>query len=154
MKYSLCAFLAGSLILGGIFITPHFTHPRLVHAQGGCDLTSFTGAYGYIFNGYAYDPQNNVYIIASVGSLASDGNGGLTGGDTTNFDVTVLKRTFTGTYSINADCTGSSTLQMANGTSTSTAHGDIVAVNNAREVNFVQTDPNFIVSGTFKKQIQ
>jgi hypothetical protein len=29
---------------------------------------------------------------------------------------------------------------------------DIVAVNNAREINFVQTDTNYVFSGTFKKQ--
>ena len=154
MKRLLRSFIVGSVLLGGLLVIYHFSNTHSVHAQTGCDLTSFSGAYGYNETGYVYDNQGNVYILGSVGRIVADGNGGLTGAETYSFDGTVGKRTYTGTYSMNADCTGSVTLQSTGGTSTGPAHGDIVAVNNSREINFVQTDTNYIFSGTLKKQVQ
>jgi hypothetical protein len=152
MKRLLVAVGAGLIVLVGVLITYHLVRTRSVHAQTGCDLTSFSGAYGYNQNGYVYDSQGNLYFLASTGRIVSDGNGGVTGGDTYSFDGTIAKRTFTGTYSMNADCTGSATLQITVGNSSGSAHGDLVVVTNGNEINFVQTDPNYILSGIFKKQ--
>lgn len=99
--------------------------------------------------GYVYDRQGYVYYLASVGVATSDGAGNLTGSETMSFDGTVLKRKYTGTYTINADCTGSVTLQYADN---SVLHGDIVILNDAKEVNLVQTDSAFVFSGVLKKQ--
>jgi hypothetical protein len=154
MKRSVQSFIAVFTVFSGAFIATYFTHTPSVHAQTGCDLTSFSGAYGYNLTGYVYDNQGNLYFLASAGRIVADGNGGLTGADTYSFDGTIGKRTYTGSYSMNADCTGSTALQITAGTSTGTAHGDIVAVNNAREINFVQTDNNYVFSGSFKKQVQ
>jgi hypothetical protein len=47
------------------------------------------------------------------------------------------------------------TLQVTGGVGiTGTAHGDIVAVSNAREINFIQTDANDVFSGVLKRQNQ
>ena len=154
MKRFLHSLIVGCVLMGGILVVYHFSNTHSVHAQAGCALTSFSGAYGYNLTGYAYDDQDNVYILASVGRIVADGNGGLTGAETFSFDGTIGKRTYTGTYSMNADCTGSVTLQSTGGASTGPARGDIVAVNNSREINFVQTDTNYIFSGTLKKQEQ
>ena len=86
--------------------------------------------------------------------MVADGKGGVTGTDTFSLDGTIAHRTYTGTYSMNEDCTGSIVLQVTAGGTSATGHGDIVAVNNAREINFIQTDPNIIFSGVFKRQFQ
>lgn len=153
MKLSFGAFVAGLIVLTGILVTHSVTSTRSVHAQTGCDLSSFSGAYGYKLDGTVYDNQGNLYFIASAGRVVADGSGGLTGSDTYSFDGTIGKRTYTGTYTMNADCTGSATLQLTIGNSTGSVHGDIVAVDGAREIEFVETDTNYILSGTFKKQL-
>jgi hypothetical protein len=124
----------------------------VVHAQNKeCDATSLSGAYGYSLNGYVYDNYGYVYMLGAAGRLVSDGNGNLTGADTYSFDGTIVKRQYTGTYTMNADCTGSVTLTPSSGSAT---HADIVAVNNAKEVNLVQTDTGFILTGVLKQQSQ
>jgi hypothetical protein len=123
-----------------------------VHAQTkDCDATSLTGAYGYSLTGTVYDSQYNWYLLGAAGRLVSDGSGSLTGADTFSFDGDIVKRQYTGTYTMNADCTGSMTLTPPSGAA---SHFDFVAVNNSKEVNVVQTDTDWILTGVLKLQNQ
>jgi len=153
MRITLSVCLAAAIVLGGTFFAGRLGHLRAVHAQDtGCNAATFTGAYGYTMSGFVYDARGNAYDLANAGRLVADGNGGFTGADTFSFDGTIIKRKLTGTYTINADCTGSIVVQFDTGAVTGTNHGDIVAVSNAREINFIQTDPDFIFSGVLKRQ--
>jgi hypothetical protein len=153
MKIATSVLLASGIIVCGILVS--FFHPfPVAHAQTACDATAFTGAYGYTQSGYAYDAQGNIYFLAAAGRMVADGAGAITGTETLNFDGSVIKRQYTGTYTMNEDCTGSTTLTMAAANQGSPVHGDIVAVNNSRQVNFVQTDANFVFSGVLTKQNQ
>jgi len=154
MKTTTSILLAGAIFISGIFLANHLNRTTIAHAQTACDASTFTGAYGYTESGYAYDAQGNIYIIASTGRIVADGSGAVTGTETLSFDGTIVRRPFTGTYTMTGDCTGSVTLQYTSGTTGSTAHGDIVTVNNAQQINFVQTDPNFVVSGLLTRQNQ
>src|SRR6185436_7607144 len=147
MKPTTSILLAGAISICGIFLTNHLTRAPIAHAQTACDATTFTGAYGYTESGYAYDIQGNIYILASTGRMVADGNGTLTGSETLSFDGTIVRRQFTGTYTMTEECSGSITVQFASASAGAPIHGDIVAVNNARQINFVQTDPNFVFSG-------
>ena len=147
--------IAAALFFGGAVLINSLRHAPAIHAQNGCDASSFVGGYGYALSGYAYDADGNLYILAAAGRMVSDGNGNLTGADTFSFDGTISRRTYVGSYSLNSDCTGSMTLQVTGGVGiTGTAHGDIVAVSNAREINFIQTDANDVFSGVLKRQNQ
>ena len=86
--------------------------------------------------------------------MVADGNGTLTGSETLSFDGTIVRRQFTGTYTMTAECSGTVTVQFATASAGAPIHGDIVAVNNARQINFVQTDPNFVFSGVLVRQNQ
>lgn len=154
MKSKISIFLAGVISLFGIFLAIHLHRAPIAHAQSACDATTFTGAYGYSESGYAYDIQGNTYILASTGRMVADGNGGLTGTETLSFDGTIVRRQYTGTYTMTGECVGSVTMQFASASAGGTIHGDIVAVNNARQINFVQTDPNFVFSGVLTRQNQ
>jgi hypothetical protein len=118
---------------------------------GACDLTSFNGAFGYSLSGSVYDTRGYVYLIGAAGRMTSDGAGNLTGADTYSFDGNVAKRQYTGTYTVESDCTGSVTLTTPNGNST---HFDFVLVNDGKEVSLVQSDSGWIVTGSLKKQTQ
>ncbi len=116
-----------------------------------CDATSFTGAYGYSLSGYVYDNQGNSYYLGAAGRMVADGSGNISGGDTFSFDGSVGKRTYTGTYTINSDCTGALVFTTSGN---NTTHADLVLVNNGKEVNLVQTDSGYILTGILKQQVQ
>ncbi len=154
MKRTTSILLAGGISICGVFLANHLNRAPIAHAQSACDASTFTGAYGYSESGSAYDSQGNFYVLASTGRLVADGNGGLTGTETLSFDGTIVRRQYTGTYTMTGDCLGSITLQITPSNPATTLHGDIVAVNNARQINFVQTDPNFVFSGVLTRQNQ
>jgi hypothetical protein len=154
MKPTTSILLAGAISICGIFMANHLSRAPIAHAQTGCDASTFTGAYGYTESGYAYDIQGNIYILAATGRMVADGNGVLTGSETLSFDGNIVRRQFTGTYTMTEECSGSITVQFASTGASAPIHGDIVAVNNARQINFVQTDPNFVFSGVLTRQSQ
>jgi hypothetical protein len=155
MRKALFVLFLGAGTFGGGFLASHHWNPvRTVHAQSGCDATTLSGAYGYNLAGFAYDAQGNFYTLASTGRLVPDGNGGLAGSETFSLDGNILHRNYTGTYTVNADCTGSMVWQVPQGTATANIHADFVAVNNAREINLIQTDTDIIFNGVLKKQNQ
>ncbi len=127
--------------------------PRPVKAQSGCDATSLSGAFGYALTGAVYDQSGNLYYLAANGRLSADGNGALTGADTLSLDGSIVKRKYTGTYTLNSDCTGSAQLQISDGTSLGKgANLDLVVADSGKQVNLIQTDGSFVFSGTGRKQ--
>lgn len=121
----------------------------VARAQNTCDATTITGNYGYSFNGYVYDRQGYSYFLTAVGVASSDAAGNLSGSETYSFDGSIIRHKFTGTYTVNSDCTGTATLNYSDNT---VIHFDIVILNDAKEINAVQTDSGWIYSGTLKKQ--
>jgi hypothetical protein len=128
-----------------------FTAQPVARAQGGCTVANFKGAYGLAINGFFYDADGFQSVYSSAGLAVADGNGAITGTDTVNLDGTPTRgRQFTGTYTINSDCTGSTTLKDAAGNAI--ADLDLVVTNGGRDVALVDYDTDFILSGTAKLQ--
>ena len=122
--------------------------PSAQAQTGACDLTSVAGSFGYTLNGFAYDSQSYLYMIGAAGRMQSDSNGNLTGTETYSFDGNVLKRAYTGTYVVNADCTGSMTLTTAGGT---ISNFDFFLVSSGKEIDMVQTDANWVITAVLKQ---
>ena len=57
--------------------------------------------------------------------------------------------TFTGTYSVQPNCTGSLTV---NAGASGIIHRNLVIVEDGNEVEFVSTDPGLVIAGYMKKQ--
>src|SRR5438128_16329 len=72
-----------------------------------------------------------------------------TGSDTVSKDGTIGHRTLTGTFTVNANCSGSAKLQFSDGSATSM---DLVLGNGGQAINFIDTDNNVIVTGTATAQ--
>src|SRR5262249_21290843 len=124
--------------------------PSVVRAQTGCSATSLSNAYGYNFSGTFYDNVGNLYFYADVGVLSADGNGQLTGSDTVSKDgVIKQQRTFTGTYTVNPNCSGSAKFQFSDGSNTTM---DFALGNGGKAISFIDTDTNVIVTGTATAQ--
>jgi len=75
--------------------------------------------------------------------MTPDGNGDLAGVDTVSNDGLIGRRTFTGTYTVNGNCTGSAKFQFSDG---STKAMDFALSNGGKAINFIDSDNNVIVN--------
>jgi hypothetical protein len=103
------------------------------------------GDYGYVVTG------TNVGAgpVAAVGVVTADGVGGLTAFDTISVNGLVLKRTITGSYTTNANCTGTVSFTDNFG---QTTNADYVLVQERSEFNLIQTDAGAVTTGIGRKQ--
>ena len=74
-------------------------------SAASCSLATLSGAYGLIASGLS---QEGVSTVA-VDRFVADGNGNLSGSGTQSGNGTIETVTFSGTYSVASDCTGTVT---------------------------------------------
>lgn len=110
-----------------------------------CSDANLSAAYTYALSGSFIDNSGKQNAFSAAGRLVADGRGNLTGMQTVSQGGMITKGVqYTGTYTVNADCTGSATL--SNG-----AHLDFVITNNSL-IDFIQTDQGTNIAGTAQKQ--
>jgi len=115
-------------------------------AGPGCTAADFQGTYGYsgmgtIVEGAVTGP------VAFVGQLTSDGSGGFVGGDTISRNGEILHRTYTATYTVSPDCTGSYEADTTFGI----VHADFVIVAGGEELRNIRSDPGQVLTFNLKK---
>jgi len=126
------------------------TPPRVVHALT-CDVTALTGTFGYTVSGFFFDNSGNLQVYSSAGSFVGDGQGNLSGAETDAFSGSVVRAAaYSGTYSVNPNCTGSFTTN-------STAVGgpyiyDFVITDGGNGLQIVEADSGTNIAGTGRKQ--
>jgi len=76
-----------------------------------CKLQDLQGTYGFTLKGDNL-ARGVGYIVAGI--LTSDGSGNITGSGKQTVGGQVSDAAFTGTYQLNADCTGTTHLQFVN----------------------------------------
>lgn len=118
-RRALRAYLSGALFL--------VLAASAAHASPECSNASFKGKYVRTGTGTVV----GLGPLALIGVFSADGDGNLTGSVTTNVNGLVLRETFTGTYDIKPDCTGSETLNLSSGR---TSVNDIVVGNKGQDV--------------------
>jgi hypothetical protein len=136
----LSAVAAGTGLLFGAAPSP---------AVAQCSAKTLDGNYGYVVNGTNVGGALVPGPIAAVGFATADGSGNLTATDTVSVNGTVLRRAISGTYTVNANCTGQLTFTDSFG---QTTHLDFVVTQKGQEFNFIQTDPGAVTTGAAKKQ--
>jgi hypothetical protein len=127
-----------------------------VYAHEGCSLRTLNGSYGgtgtgWIATGPPPTLTSNTIPIAVVALQTFDGAGNFSSSNTTNLGGLVFTSTGSGTYTVNADCTGSVTSNMSNG---EVIHFSFVAVDNGRQLQNVSTDPGIVASSTATKIVR
>jgi hypothetical protein len=120
-------------------------------AAQDCTLATVKGTYTYSNSGFAVT-QDNFFFFAGMGVLTADGDGRVEGKDTTSTDGQIQRRSWTGTYRVNEDCTGTMSIRVSTPAGTFTGAFDIVANPNGKEVQFIQTDTGAVIQGTAKRQ--
>ncbi|MHB8217841.1 MAG: hypothetical protein ACYDDS_17350 [Candidatus Sulfotelmatobacter sp.] len=108
-------------------------------ANAACSNASVNGVYGITSTGL----NGSLQPAASVDQITADGAGNITGSSTKSIDGSIVTFTFTGTYSIAANCTGKATFKNQDGT---TEHDNIFLNNNNTGAFLIQTDSNHVQS--------
>ena len=118
--------------------------------EGGCSNASVAGKWGFTTNGTVV----GIGPRASLGILTLDGAGNLRNGKATaSLNGSVTDETFSGTYSVNPDCTGKLAIQIfdLSGNKLLSATLDLVFDENARHLRAIFTSavlPNSAGLGT------
>ena len=115
-----------------------------------CSNASLNGAYAYSAQGFGEvtpDISSTGFVpFAQTGLAVYDGNGHITSGTFTYSTTTAnggsLRGKFTGTYTVNDDCSGTATADLGDGT---LFHFDLV-VQSPSTYTLINTDPGAFVS--------
>src|SRR5215467_6495373 len=137
--------LTGFLVGGTVFALRLISIPS-VQAQDSCTIATFQGAFGYTFTGLT---GFNALPFAAVGRLLADGQGNLSGVETDSSNGEIFQRSYTGTYQVNADCTGSEVTIDNFG---KTVKCNFVIVTGGREIRVIETDTNTAIVGCLRQQ--
>jgi hypothetical protein len=113
-------------------------------AAGGCGPRSLNGAYGYAVQGQVIPPGTPELDTAVAGRIVFDAHGGLSGYEWASTNGVQETVTFTGSYSVQPDCTGTATLVNSNGR---TDHITLGLVEGGHELNLTVTDPGAVITG-------
>ena len=121
---------------GIIFLAALLGAPAAQAAQ--CSQGGTAGAYGFTLSGIVILPTGAV-PIAAVGRAVLDAAGNVSGTESRSVGGGFADETFTGTYSVNADCTGTTTIRFYEaGQLVRTSVLSIIFDNNSREIRMVQ----------------
>jgi len=118
-------------------------HAEESHA---CTNQTLVGRYGFTGEGFFGAPAP----AADVGTFVSDGEGNISGSDTINPGGKVTSRTFTGTYNVSSDCTGTVALLFTPALAVDLA---IVVDDRGREVRALQTNPQNVVFTAMARRV-
>ena len=105
---------------------------------------------------FAYSMDGELLVVERghvvFGGLMTFSGGRISGHDTVNYVSGSKRRTFTGSYSIEPDCSGVMKLSFTSGDTGGTAMLDFYVANGGRELRLVQTDKGRLAVGTATKQ--
>src|SRR5579872_2360657 len=123
-----------------------------VKAQSSCSARSLSGSYTYSLNGSYFASDNNNYGYSAVGQFTADGNGNLSGSETTDDGATIYTNdTVTGTYMVNGDCSGSATFNLAQD---QPINVNFVLTNAGKNIYLIETDDGTQTVGQATTQFQ
>ncbi len=107
------------------------------HARS-CSLAGSAGKYGFTLTGVVILPTGPV-PLAAVGRAVLDAAGNVTGTEARSLGGGFADETFTGSYTVNPDCTGTTTLNFfVSGQLVRTSVVSFVFDDNQREIRMVQ----------------
>ena len=114
-----------------------------------CSQFGVAGDYGYSFSGFVATPTGTFVPAAGAGRITFDRHGNVTGTQTRSLTGSALDETFSGSYTVNADCTGSFTVVVQPDTRTSVVN--LVWTDDTNGVSAVFTNPGFVIAVTARR---
>jgi hypothetical protein len=132
MKLNMTRILFGVIFFAALIGTPASAQAR------SCSLTDSAGNYGFTLTGVVILGTAPV-PIAAIGRATLDAAGNVSGTESRSVGGGFADETFTGTYAVNPDCTGTTTLNFyESGQLVRTSGLSIIFDNNEREIRMVQ----------------
>jgi hypothetical protein len=123
--------------LGGAFFLASLLIVQVANARS-CSLRGTAGKYGFTLTGVLILGTGPV-PIAAVGRAVLDDSGNVSGTESRSVGGGFADETFTGTYAVNPDCTGTTTLNFYDsGVLVRTSILSIVFDDHEREIRMVQ----------------
>ena len=116
----------------------------------GCSNSIIKGTFAFTASGSFAAPSPLTGQFVEVGTQTFDGAGGTTGTATLSSNGRIVPVTWTGTYVVNPDCTGTYTLLIS--PFGSTVRSYFVISDNATEFLAIETEPGFIILRTGRRQ--
>ena len=149
MRRALYVALVSGAVIGLAAMLSAGSSRNIVLADSGCTNHSLRGAYGFAVEGQTATTSGGTEPgeIAAAGQIKFDGNGGLTGKEWESFNGAITPITFSGTYTVNSDCTGRAAVH--NGM---TATFRLMLVERGQEVNIIESDQGVVAAGQITRQ--
>jgi hypothetical protein len=118
-----------------------------------CSFQTIKGAYGISTTGSIVF-AGPVGLVGDVGVITFDGNGGAAQTSTVSLNGVIIpsRSSVSGSYEVNADCTGSISLVLPTPTGTTTSTTHFVIVHNGEELMTIVTGAGRVLTGTAKRQ--
>jgi hypothetical protein len=110
-----------------------------------CKPRMLKGSYVYANSGFVVSGSDQI-PFAQAGRDVFYGDGTFTGAATVNTNGAVARIVYSGTYTLNPDCSGAATLTDNLG---GISHFDLFVSNSGTVLTYVQTDPDY-VTATFE----
>jgi len=125
---------------------PLLTSTLSFAAGPSCSMAKVSGSYGYTTNGFVLAPNGVFVPAAAAGRIDFDAQGNVSGTQTRVVAGSALAETYSGTYTVNADCTGDFNVVVQPDTRTSSVH--LVWTDNRKGISAVFTTPGFVLTAT------
>lgn len=126
--------------------------PTAKAADKGCSTVSLLGTFSRRDTGTVILPAAAAGPVAVVGTFTFDGTGNVTGATISSQNGNIGQGTQTGTYTVNADCTGTITVL---GSSGHASHYSFVMDDGGSGFEYICTDSgpiSIVYSGTARRQ--
>src|ERR1700674_4014798 len=147
-RYALLALTSGACLTLAWTLASGSSSPRAL-ANAGCGPHALRGGYGFAFQGQVIPPGAAELDIAGAGRIVFDAQGGLSGNEWASTNGLQETLTFTGSYSVQADCTGTAAIVNSNGR---TDHITLGLLEGGQEFTFTATDPGVVLTGKSSRQ--
>jgi hypothetical protein len=136
--------------LAGLLLASSGCENSSSDAQTGCSVASLKGAYIYAQDGFlvAGETASQRTPFAQSGRELFNGDGTMSGIATGNYNGVVARLTYSGAYTVAADCSGAVVFTDTDGV---VSHYDIALEDGGAEFGFVQTDAN-VVTAAFERR--
>jgi hypothetical protein len=122
---------------------------------GPCSLATLKGTYALFGQGTVTGPLSGFppppLLFAHTGILTFDGKGHFSGENKEDFDGVIVPETYTGTYTVNPDCTATAVINTSLGLVIHEA-GTITGDGDFKQVHNIITNAGWAVADTVKKQ--
>jgi hypothetical protein len=110
----------------------------------GCSNNSLRGTYAYTSTGFITAPPAFAGPFAETGAQTFNGGGETAATATLSQNGNILQVSITGTYTVNPDCTGTLTLQVA--PIGITVHVFFVVTDNGDGFQAIETEPGLVIT--------